>query len=448
MATREQIQANRQNGRKGKGPKTAKGKAKSSQNAITHGLTATPEVLEAAESPAPGDPSPAYQEALAEWVDDLKPRGMLERTLTERACRAAWRLKRCDRFEDAAAAIRDRDAADAFDLEQGRRAREIGLRLIKGPAAVAAAKAGGDPDGDDPEGMVAELQRSVAGVDWLIAQWDEWGRALDRPGGWGKSHKADAIRMLGVRADETDRHPLARLIAPSPGAPEPQRGQVLNDPVMLALYYQLLETEKTHPAPESLWEDYRQTAAAWQRRPNGPGVDPATLREVVRAERERLMLRKSSLLESRALSDRAGAADRSLFEDARSVSLCLRYTTSASRDLHRAIMDLLKLRKDRAADGDGAGPDAPPIPDSPSSPPVDPVAPDGPEDSLPPDPDVLRNEPNSAQVASSQLLMDHPPAGDPPAASRRDAPETAGARGPLTRPVDRPTSPAKGEVDA
>jgi hypothetical protein len=41
MATPAQIEANRRNARKSTGPKTAAGKAASSRNALTHGLTAS-----------------------------------------------------------------------------------------------------------------------------------------------------------------------------------------------------------------------------------------------------------------------------------------------------------------------------------------------------------------------------------------------------------------------
>jgi hypothetical protein len=41
MATPAQIEANRRNARKSTGPKTATGKAASSRNAVTHGLTAS-----------------------------------------------------------------------------------------------------------------------------------------------------------------------------------------------------------------------------------------------------------------------------------------------------------------------------------------------------------------------------------------------------------------------
>ena len=90
-----------ENAGKSTGPRTPEGKAASSRNAVTHGLTADPEGAN------PGDPTPEYRADWRSGCDDLRPRGVLERTLAERACRAAWRLSKCDRYEDATAHRRE-----------------------------------------------------------------------------------------------------------------------------------------------------------------------------------------------------------------------------------------------------------------------------------------------------------------------------------------------------
>ena len=85
MISPQKREANRNNARKSTGPKSVEGKARSARNAVTHGLTAQP-----------GEPTEAYRAALAEWIVDLRPKDIVERTLAERACRAAWNLRRCD----------------------------------------------------------------------------------------------------------------------------------------------------------------------------------------------------------------------------------------------------------------------------------------------------------------------------------------------------------------
>ena len=88
MTSPEQAAANRENSKKSTGPKTEAGKARAARNAVTHGLTARPGGV-AEKAAGPGDPTEAYRERLGEWIGDWKPRGVAERTLTERACRAA-----------------------------------------------------------------------------------------------------------------------------------------------------------------------------------------------------------------------------------------------------------------------------------------------------------------------------------------------------------------------
>src|SRR3954464_9270138 len=80
-------EANRLNALKSTGPKSDEGKARASQNAVKHGLTAA--------SPVVLDEDPAAFEAFArEMTADLQPRGAMQRTLVERVVFIAWKLRR------------------------------------------------------------------------------------------------------------------------------------------------------------------------------------------------------------------------------------------------------------------------------------------------------------------------------------------------------------------
>ena len=230
MTSPEKAAANRENCKKSTGPRSTEGKARSARNALTHGLTAEP-----------GDPTEAYRENLAEWVGDLKSKGIAERTLAERACRAAWSLKRCDRYEDATAAKRDRDAAEMFDLAEAERAAAIGRRLVAMPVEID--NHDGSPgstagqartDDADPAALVGALRATAAGVAWLLARWSELGRALDEPAGWGEDHKFAAARLLGLSPESARAHPLGRRIYPPPISlgPIAPRGSVFDMPEM------------------------------------------------------------------------------------------------------------------------------------------------------------------------------------------------------------------------
>lgn len=92
MSTLAQINANRENGRKSKGPSTREGKAVSSANARTHGLLSRDVV-------GPNE-DPADFEVLQERLHaELNPVGPLEEELVSRIAALMWRLRRGERVE-------------------------------------------------------------------------------------------------------------------------------------------------------------------------------------------------------------------------------------------------------------------------------------------------------------------------------------------------------------
>jgi hypothetical protein len=94
MASTKRIEANRANARNGTGPRTAEGKARSSRNALTHGLTAQEIVI-------PGEDVAAYRSFEQQLIDDLQPNASCELELVQRLAATYWRLRRIPRFEAA-----------------------------------------------------------------------------------------------------------------------------------------------------------------------------------------------------------------------------------------------------------------------------------------------------------------------------------------------------------
>ena len=91
-ASQSQLEANRLNAQKSTGPRTADGKARSSQNALKHGLSA--------KYPASSGEDPAEFAAFSEALfEDLAPEGAIEAYLVQRFADIAWRLKRVPHFE-------------------------------------------------------------------------------------------------------------------------------------------------------------------------------------------------------------------------------------------------------------------------------------------------------------------------------------------------------------
>jgi hypothetical protein len=89
-----QISANRSNAQKSTGAITQAGKAKVSQNALTHGLFSKQLIL-AEENPL------EYQLLLEQLQQELSPIGILEQSLVERVAISLWKQKRLMKAETA-----------------------------------------------------------------------------------------------------------------------------------------------------------------------------------------------------------------------------------------------------------------------------------------------------------------------------------------------------------
>ncbi|MHC4788876.1 MAG: hypothetical protein ACYS8K_06700 [Planctomycetota bacterium] len=92
VVTKKKRVANRANARKSTGPRSAGGKAKSSRNALKHGLRSQ-SVL------APWENAAEYEAFSAELLAQLAPRNALERLLATKVVVEAWRLRRASRCE-------------------------------------------------------------------------------------------------------------------------------------------------------------------------------------------------------------------------------------------------------------------------------------------------------------------------------------------------------------
>ena len=92
MASAKQLAANRLNALKARGPVTAEGKARSSQNALKHGLSGRHDLL-------PHEDPAAYQALRDALLEELRPQGVQEHLLVRQMLSAAWRLERAWKLE-------------------------------------------------------------------------------------------------------------------------------------------------------------------------------------------------------------------------------------------------------------------------------------------------------------------------------------------------------------
>jgi hypothetical protein len=94
MASKRQLAANRRNASKSTGPRTQKGKVASSQNSVTHGLTAQQPLL-------PGEHPHAFDELRSAIFEHQQPDGVVEIQIVERIASLFWRLRRIPFLESA-----------------------------------------------------------------------------------------------------------------------------------------------------------------------------------------------------------------------------------------------------------------------------------------------------------------------------------------------------------
>ena len=92
MVSIKKIEANRQNAQKSSGPKTPQGKAKASQNAVTHGLTSQRPVLAIEDK----DEFDAFANEILVWLDPQNP---IETLLARRVAILSWRMQRASVYE-------------------------------------------------------------------------------------------------------------------------------------------------------------------------------------------------------------------------------------------------------------------------------------------------------------------------------------------------------------
>jgi hypothetical protein len=95
MATKAQTKANKENSKKSTGPKTPKGKATASQNAVKHGLFGHEAVVNGEDR----EQFDLYRDAL---MADVRPIGATELMLAERFISLSWRLRRTERMQNQA----------------------------------------------------------------------------------------------------------------------------------------------------------------------------------------------------------------------------------------------------------------------------------------------------------------------------------------------------------
>ena len=181
MTSEAQIIANRENAQKSTGPKSLEGKAQSSLNATTHGLSRPGARLKSYESELVG-------QRIAEWTAYRAPRTDRERWLVEQVALATVRIDYCNIEENALRASTSQLASICWDEERRIDAEELGARLHRNPSLT-----------------VAKLKRTVQGCGWLCERWESLER-IAATNDWNDAQRNLALDMLGVPSEFRENH--------------------------------------------------------------------------------------------------------------------------------------------------------------------------------------------------------------------------------------------------
>jgi hypothetical protein len=359
--TLDRAEINRRNASKSTGPRTPEGKARSRFNAVKHGCRAKLPVL-------PGEDPEAYERRLDAWVDKFGPRDAVEHYLVERAVHVSWQLDRADRAEVAR-------LAEEVDEEAARLSEDIarlGAELFRVPAVAGAGNAEADPDASllswpfDPEHprhpsrVVAVLEATSAGCDWLLARWAALAKLLDEGRNWHSTDRLRAIRLLGKQPLDVIADPQLLTIYLACHAIDPDGPDVFAEPLGD------LHRPEHEAARQRL--SARFAAARAERAPRDASAGWAALRAIVTAA----IARAETLREVRAAAEADEPADisaRLSYNARESVDWLRKHQVTCTRALFRTFDELRKVRRDFVDDpiaDEPAG--APPAPDRPESP--------------------------------------------------------------------------------
>ena len=229
MATRKQIKANRRNARKSTGPRTETGKAASSANALSHGLTAAETVVLPEEEPED------FERLRQGVIADLAPAGALQEALAQRIAVLLWRLDRVARLEAelfihgefaldrasldsagwSAAAARlaaEQMGPEAVEAHEERQKRKIHLEACMYAEAPSAR-------------VLVERKESARAYDQLARHEATLQRALDRT--LAAFHR---LREAAAEAASADAVPEAAPADPDPAPSRDKRSPALQRP--------------------------------------------------------------------------------------------------------------------------------------------------------------------------------------------------------------------------
>ncbi|WP_152053870.1 hypothetical protein [Tautonia marina] len=181
MATSlSQTIANRLNALLSTGPKSREGKARSSRNAQTHGLSKLG-------SRPPAEMAEAISERTDQWRGDYRPEGPAQQWLFEQLVAESVRLDTCVARICAARAEQADRAVESWDDDRAAAIATLAARLLH-----------------HPDRIQPQLLQTRHGVLWLLDRWAEITEAITQADGWTRDTWHRALDLLGVPPSARD----------------------------------------------------------------------------------------------------------------------------------------------------------------------------------------------------------------------------------------------------
>ena len=309
----KQRAANRDNGKKGRGPVTPEGKAIASQNAFKHGGFAKSTLL-ATESEA------VYQERRQGFYDSFLPANRIEAELLDDVVASSWRLIRVRKADTAILSKKVLMAVEQFDLDAEDAFRETLRTLASNPRHVS-----------------KTLLGTYRGCVWASSMIGSLLDALHKRGFLYPTERDKLLNIFGLNTEDLFINGFAwDIVRPFIEAGWSTNGDALRVQALIR-----------SPAPEgmSTWEyRHRIETLAAVTSTGDPAAARAELDALLRPEIEKIKER-IPILKRREEYYRETAPDRAAIDISPDAQIRMRCESIHRRDYRNALGDLSKYRK-------------------------------------------------------------------------------------------------------
>jgi hypothetical protein len=211
MTSDKKVQANRENGRRGKGPTSTEGKAWSERNGLKSGLFSKDLVVAAA-----GEKQEDYDALLSGAQSQFPPQNFLSAFFAKDLADIIWGLQRVRRYEAAEIRKQCDTARCRRWLEKTSEVDSLKSRFIRDYAALCAPGPGlADPAALSLslEGTRRQLEKKSLGLDFLFEQIEAIQRGVERDGHISAQAEVLLVAACGVEDEEAKYGLLLNQIA-------------------------------------------------------------------------------------------------------------------------------------------------------------------------------------------------------------------------------------------